>query len=311
MKKAKKQARAVDAHLYGIVPPVDSGSRISHVQPKGPATADSTGFHGLSNDDLVSLIEQRRHSNAQAEEDLALLKAVFRDRKAPGFFVEFGARDGKEHSLSWIFSTYLGWKGILADADDQQSYNLNVQRPESITVRGIICEHGEEKVFGVSRIGGWSGLVDKYSDDRKDKLTGSLTLRCHGLKQLLDFAGVNHVNFMVVDTEGSELHALKTFPWDRIHVDVVTVETLIILSELDKGLKNQAEIIDYMKSVHYKLVNNYTISSDTINFWFQPEFKYEEPAVLFDPAKFESARRYFLVHKDMEDPHQDFFAATK
>ena len=46
-----------------------------------------------------------------------------------GTFVEFGARNGVEHSNTLYFERALGWRGILIEADPTQYRNL--ERPRS------------------------------------------------------------------------------------------------------------------------------------------------------------------------------------
>lgn len=48
---------------------------------------------------------------------------------------------------------------------------------------------------------------------------------CISLTTVLHHAGVTHVNFFVLDTEGAELEVLRSIDFLRVHFDVISVET--------------------------------------------------------------------------------------
>ena len=52
---------------------------------------------------------------AQAGQDRYVYQRFFRERTKPGTFVEFGARDGSEHSNTFFFENALKWRGILVE----------------------------------------------------------------------------------------------------------------------------------------------------------------------------------------------------
>ena len=68
------------------------------------------------------------------------------------------------------------------------------------------------------RSGGMAGIVE---DDRP----GTIPLQCIPLYTLIRAVGVNTVNYLSLDIEGAELSVLKTIPWDKVDIEVMTVET--------------------------------------------------------------------------------------
>ena len=63
-----------------------------------------------------------------------------------------------------------------------------------------------------------AGIVE---DDRP----GTIPLQCIPLYTLIRAVGVNTVNYLSLDIEGAELSVLKTIPWDKVDIEVMTVET--------------------------------------------------------------------------------------
>ena len=45
-------------------------------------------------------------------------------RNRGGFFIEFGARDGAEHSNTYFFEHFLGWNGLLIEASPSELGNI-------------------------------------------------------------------------------------------------------------------------------------------------------------------------------------------
>ena len=50
-------------------------------------------------------------------------------------------------------------------------------------------------------------------------------ISCLSLQRVLDRAGTSHINFFILDVEGSELEVLKSVDWRRTIFDVLCVET--------------------------------------------------------------------------------------
>jgi hypothetical protein len=205
--------------------------------------------------------------------------------------VHAGARDGIEHSNSYFFEKNLGWKGLLAEAIPSEHGNISSSRPNSAIIDGGICETDGKTTFHIHKLVGWHGQLHSYDQERRDSLTDGemLEVRCLSLKTLVALFGVHRVNFMSVDTEGSELHALKSFPWGRVPVDLISVESLFGSPQRDA---KEQELVQYMSSVGYKVVHNFDFASDTRDIFFAPKgaqlpYIQKEVSVMYDNVHFE------------------------
>ena len=72
------------------------------------------------------------------------------------------------------------------------------------------------------------------------------------LSKLLEKHNVTKIDFLSIDTEGSELAILKTIDFNKIFIDVITVEDNY----------NNPELLDFFKKRNYRLVK--TIKCDKI-----------------------------------------------
>ncbi len=76
------------------------------------------------------------------------------------------------------------------------------------------------------------------------------------------------VDYMTIDTEGSELDIIKDFPWHEFDIRVVQIEQLNkILYPAQAGKKE--EIINHMQQVGYELLSVYEVAKhDTDDLMF-------------------------------------------
>ncbi|CAE7245929.1 unnamed protein product, partial [Symbiodinium pilosum] len=176
---------------------------------------------------------------AQSGQDLWILKNFFSHTKAApptGTFVEFGALDGTYHSNTNFFETTLGWHGALAEPSIHFQSELAQNRPKSFALQGAVCGKSGLRNFVDAPWPGLSGFEDTYDpavlEDMKQgrmwfNITSITPLKCHTLQELLDMAKLQEVDYMTVDTEGSELEILEAFPFDKYRVGLIQVESHI------------------------------------------------------------------------------------
>ena len=65
-----------------------------------------------------------------------------------------------------------------------------------------------------------------YEPQRRETIQKVTAVPCYQLDQLLRRQGMHRVDYMTIDTEGSELALINDFPWDQFDVRVVQVEQL-------------------------------------------------------------------------------------
>lgn len=229
---------------------------------------------------------------SQGGQDNMLWDTIFKDRPyyKSGFFIEFGARNGISESNSYFFENSLGWKGFLAEAIPDEQMGIANNRKNAAVIDGGICEEAGRKEFVIHHYGGWNGIAETYDKHRSDSLAGAkkVNVACVRLDTLLELFGVRRVNYMSVDTEGSELQALRSFPWDKVTVDVLGVE--ILLGDTSRQ-KKEEELTNFMKSKDYKIFKRHKFADDTADLFFVPNFLDNDDEYMYDNEKFESMKK--------------------
>ena len=135
-----------------------------------------------------------------------------------GFFVECGAADGVGLSNTMFFEKFRAWRGLLVEANPQMYQNLKRSRPGSYSVNA--CLSTSNKTMKVKfNPEGFLGQISTSNN--------GLQVQCFPLFSLLQAIGVNTIDFFSLDVEGSEMGILETIPWDKIRINVLTIEYLV------------------------------------------------------------------------------------
>ena len=179
------------------------------------------------------LLKHRKVSKAQLFQDL-FVQFIHGD-KSNGTFLEFGATDGVSLSNSMMLENKFGWSGVLAEPSPQWHEKLFENRPNStILTECIYSETGRKLDFFVSDSGVLSTL-DEFRESDVSSMPGNTQLRnASGYNCEVETISLNDVileyfdgakiDYMSVDTEGSELLILKQFDFSKYAPKVVTVE---------------------------------------------------------------------------------------
>lgn len=165
-------------------------------------------------------------SSAQIQQDLLALYLL--DEKEKGFFVEFGATDGVLRSNSLLLETDYGWTGILAEPGRNWTEALRRNRNSSISTSCVSSVSGENVEFFESIHPEYSTIATFRDSDYHGKARESgQTYRVPTislLDLLKEFSAPSHVDYLSIDTEGSEYQILLAFPFTEFSFGIISVE---------------------------------------------------------------------------------------
>ena len=187
-------------------------------------------FHGflaaLTPDAAAAALKLFPGSRGESFQDIFALLVL--EERADGFFVEFGATNGIEGSNSYLMESRLGWSGILAEPARCWHNDLQRNRSVAISHKCVWRESGVRLSFRETRDAGFSTL-DNFSanDHHRARRTMSKIYEVETitLSQLLhDHTAPNVIDYMSIDTEGSEVDILEVFDFTRHRPLVLTVE---------------------------------------------------------------------------------------
>ncbi len=176
---------------------------------------------------LLSLnSELLKKSTAQIRQDLFVFHHF--NFKRDGFFVEFGATDGVELSNTYMLETEYGWRGILAEPAIIWHQDLIENRKAAIDKR-CVWRNSDETIYFNETKNPVLSSIDIMSDNdlhasaRKDG--NRYSVKTVSLLDLLtEHNAPNEIDYMSIDTEGSEYDILESFDFKKYQIKVITCE---------------------------------------------------------------------------------------
>ena len=169
----------------------------------------------------------RRHrlSKSQIFQDLLVL-LVLREKRG-GFFVEFGATNGISLSNTYLLEAAYAWRGILAEPARIWHRALRDNRRAVIDTRCVWARTGKMLHFNEALASELS-TIDRYSDrdsHRQDRAGHRYAVETVSLNDLLRAHDApRKIDYLSIDTEGSELAILEAFDFAAYDIGVMTVE---------------------------------------------------------------------------------------
>ena len=165
-------------------------------------------------------------SNSQFGQEILAL--TINNWKRNGFFVEFGALDGKTHSNTYMLEKEFGWNGIVAECGMRWEQELLRNRKCKIERSAVWKETGKELIFIDCESPGLSTLEEYRESDGHALLREkgkSYKVKTISLIDLLrKHESPKRIDYMSIDTEGSEWDILRDFPFKNYEIGVLTIE---------------------------------------------------------------------------------------
>jgi FkbM family methyltransferase len=178
------------------------------------------------NDFIKFISDNYRKSKSQIFQDLLVLFLL--GKKEHGYFVEFGATNGISFSNTYLLEKDFHWKGTLAEPAKVWHKDLAENRDCQIDHRCVWDTSNENVQFNETECAELS-TVNEFT--KKDSLA---LARINNKKYSVETVSLNEllmqakaptsIDFMSVDTEGSELRILSQFDFNKYRVNVLCVE---------------------------------------------------------------------------------------
>ena len=197
------------------------------------STKNLTQLQKIEHDaaDLFSILVQRnggdvKNIKSQIGQDVFSLFSL--NWKRNGFFVEFGATNGVDLSNTFLLEKDFGWKGILAEPAKIWHKDLLLNRSASIDFDCVWSKSGDIINFTSTPEAEFSAITsfknkDFYSSSRnKGDVYPVKTISLNDL--LKRHNAPQKIDYLSVDTEGSELDILEAFDFKYFSVSVITCE---------------------------------------------------------------------------------------
>lgn len=162
------------------------------------------------------------NSKSQNSQDLMVLRLL--NFRKGGFFVEFGATDGIELSNTFLLEKDFSWTGILSEPARIWHKRLASNRTAFIDFRCVSSVSGNFIKFSQAKsYATHSGILDFLSDDfRSGKEYDVESISLEDL--LVEYSAPTVIDYLSIDTEGSELEIMKNFDFSKYKFRIITIE---------------------------------------------------------------------------------------
>ena len=170
---------------------------------------------------------------SQYGQDEYLHQQFFADKK-DGVFVEIGAHDGVKFSNTLFFEKQ-GWRGLCVEPIFERFQELEKNR-NCHCVHGVAFNRKGNVQF--KQVSGYaemlSGITYEYDPRHKQRIeretkhhggeVKTILVPSYRLETLLDKYNMTHIDYMSIDTEGSELGVLHGINFRKVQIDVIGIE---------------------------------------------------------------------------------------
>jgi FkbM family methyltransferase len=175
---------------------------------------------------LAYIFNNVARSHSQILQDLWVCYELREMRE--GYFVEFGATNGITNSNSALLEREYGWGGLLAEPNPVWHPDLRRNRRAAIDERCVAARTGETVEFLAveeAELGTMAAYAaqDHFADIRN--LAPRIPVETVSLDDLLAaHQAPSTIDYMSIDTEGSEYEILSVFDFNRWHVRLFSIE---------------------------------------------------------------------------------------
>lgn len=192
-------------------------------------------------------------SYAQWGDDLLVL--AYFDGIEHGTFIEAGANEPKILSQTYLLEQN-GWSGALVEPVDECCQNLRVERPGSRVFQNALGAPNQKGNLTLRIPEGVTALATALEEGAA-VMEGELIIEAPfiTLNEVIEQAGIKHLNFLSLDLEGMELNAMHGLDFARHKPD------LIIIEDRNENLSKH----NFLKSKSYKVVRR-----NGSNNWYVP-----------------------------------------
>jgi|LauGreStaDraftv2_3_1035109.scaffolds.fasta_scaffold12342_2 hypothetical protein len=197
-------------------------------------------------------------STSQFGQDIHVIQNIYKNKKN-GYFVEIGAYDGISMSNTNYLEKHFNWKGICVECNPLWYSRLINNRPNSINYDYAVYNKDNQTLdFINDDTGGCSGFVETNS--HKHILHKQIiTVNTRKLTTILDMANApNFIEFLSLDTEGSEYEILNSHDFDKYKFGYICVEHNFIEA-------NRKKIRELLETKGYRFYRENNVDDDFIH----------------------------------------------
>jgi len=175
-----------------------------------------------------------------------------------GFFIDIGASDGKASNNTLTLEKFFDWKGICVEGNKKSFEKLKAMRNKAICLNSIVSDEAKEvqwrKNVTASERSGINATLPEDNENKSWREGDLIKRTSETLGSILDTHNApGIIDYLSIDIEGGEVNALKTFPFDKYMVKLISAEV---------SYNNRGAFRELMRKNGFKEVNNPFNSAD-------------------------------------------------
>lgn len=144
--------------------------------------------------------------------------------KRDGWFMEFGAMDGLRASNTLLLEREYGWSGIMSEPNPRYNRTLPQNRRCRIDLRCVSDHTGGMVKFQCADKSGWPGMIG-YIYREANSRGNVIDVETVTLNDVLDqHDAPRHLDYISIDTDGSEHMIMQAFDFARHSATAWTIE---------------------------------------------------------------------------------------
>lgn len=182
---------------------------------------------------------------SQYYQDYYLFTRHFKYLTRPGIYVDVATNHPISISNTYFFDRCLRWHGICVEANDEYYEPIFLERSCRLVPTCVGSKEGEVVQFGM--YGGLGGILGgTYKSMKRFHMqnnTYAKQLRCATMRSVTSMFSIREIDYLSLDVEGHELEVLKGFDFEKVKINVMTVES---------AQKKLVRIEKFLSSVGYR-----------------------------------------------------------
>jgi len=187
-----------------------------------------------------------KYSKAQLRQDIFALSQL--NYKKNGYFIEFGATDGVYFSNSYLLEKKYGWRGILSEPAHIWHKDLKINRSANIETN-CVWKNSEDSLEFFETQDPALSTVGIYNSNDNHALSRTQTKPYYVqtislIDMLKKYNAPKEIDFLSIDTEGSEFCILENFDFNKYSFKVICCE--------HNYTQNRKKIYDLLTNNGYK-----------------------------------------------------------
>jgi FkbM family methyltransferase len=194
---------------------------------------------------ILKILDNHDIYHSQLGQDLFVLETL--KQKKNGFFIEIGAGNGKYLSNTYLLESEFNWDGILVEPHKSSFKACTSLRHCRVINKLILNSEISKVIFHEKSIGEFS-FSEGYENNNLNDVVASYEIEAIKFEEIFrDFSSIPYIDFLSIDTEGSEVEILSSIDFSKYRPNIICIEHNYIKS-------NRLYIKNFLRSKGYKIV---------------------------------------------------------